>query len=485
VTSIPPTAGRITIVGLGPAGPQYVTQQTLDAIAAHPHRFMRTTRHPSAALVGDATSFDDIYESADTFADVYAEITERLVVAASEHGDILYAVPGSPLVLERTVRHLFSDNRVVCTVLPAMSFLDIAFARLGIDPVEAGVRLVDGHEFATAAAGDHGPLFVAHTHANWVLSDIKLAVEGATGNEPVVILQGLGTTDELITNTTWAELDRTVEADHLTCIYIPRLGTAVGESLVRFHQLARTLREQCPWDQEQTHRSLIKYLLEETYEVVDALQALDPDEPSTDTALIEELGDLLYQIEFHATIAEQQGRFTITDVVDGIHDKLVRRHPHVFGSVTADDAGTVVANWDAIKHTEKGRTSVFDGVAMSQPALSYAYHVQRKAAKVGFDWPDVGGALPKIPEETAELTDAIDAGDSERIDAELGDLLFAVVNVARHLDIEPEAALRVATHKFRRRFEQVELLAAERGITMGNADLAVLDALWDEVKSTE
>ena len=232
------------------------------------------------------------------------------------------------------MRHLLSDTRVDCTVLPAMSFLDVAFARLGIDPVEAGVRLIDGHEFATAAAGDHGPMFVAHTHANWVLSDIKLAVDGATGDEPVVILQRLGTPDELITTTTWAELDRTVEADHLTCIYIPRLGTAVGESLVRFHQLSRTLREQCPWDQEQTHQSLIKYLLEETYEVVDALQALDADDPESDAALIEELGDLMYQIEFHATIAEQEGRFTMADVVDGIHDKLVRRHPHVFGSVT-------------------------------------------------------------------------------------------------------------------------------------------------------
>ena len=477
--------GRVTIVGLGPAGPQYVTQQTLDAIAAHDHRFIRTTRHPSAVLVGKATSFDDVYEAADTFADVYGEITERLVSAAAEYGDILYAVPGSPLVLERSVRHLMSDTRVECIVLPAMSFLDVAFARLGIDPVEAGVRLIDGHDFATAAAGDHGPMFVAHTHANWVLSDIKLAVDAATGDEPVVILQRLGTPDELITSTTWAELDRTVEADHLTCIYIPRLGSTVGGSLVRFHQLTRTLREQCPWDREQTHESLVKYLLEETYEVVDALHDLDPEQPATDFALIEELGDLMYQIEFHATIAEQEGRFTMTDVVDGIHDKLVRRHPHVFGSVTADDADTVVANWDAIKHAEKGRTSVFDGVAMSQPSLSYAYHVQRKAAKVGFDWPDVNGALPKIAEEAGELNEAIVEGDPRRIDDELGDLLFAVVNVARHLDIEPEAALRAATHKFRHRFEQVERLADERGIKLNQADLTTLDALWDEVKLGE
>jgi tetrapyrrole methylase family protein / MazG family protein len=475
----------VTIVGLGPGGPQYTTRETLAAISDHTHRFIRTTRHPSASLVGAAISFDDVYEAADTFADVYAEITERLVAAAGKHRQILYAVPGSPLVLERSVRHLRNDPRVECIVLPAMSFLDVAFARLGIDPVEAGVRLIDGHEFATAAAGDHGPMFVAHTHANWVLSDIKLAVEGATGDEPVVILQRLGTPDENIVHTTWADLDRTVEADHLTCIYIPRLGSAVGESLVRFHQLARTLREQCPWDKQQTHESLVKYLLEETYEVVDALHSLDPALPSSDSALIEELGDLLYQIEFHATIAEQEGRFTMVDVVEGIHDKLVRRHPHVFGSVRADDADTVVANWDAIKHAEKGRTSVFDGVAMSQPSLSYAYHVQRKAAKVGFDWPDVDGALPKIAEEATELIEAIASGDRGRIDDELGDLLFAVVNVARHLDVEPEAALRVATHKFRRRFERVEQLAAERQISLNDAELALLDDLWDQVKKAE
>jgi len=397
----------------------------------------------------------------------------------------VYAVPGSPLVLERSVRHLLDDPRVECTVLPALSFLEMAYAALGIDPVERAVRLIDGHEFATAAAGDHGPMLVAHTHANWVLSDIKLAVDGASGDEPVVILQRLGTPEQQIVHTTWAELDRAVEADHLTCVYIPHLGSPVGHALVRFHQLARTLREQCPWDKEQTHESLTKYLLEETYEVVDALHDLDPDEPSTDSALIEELGDLLYQIEFHATIAEQEGRFTMVDVVDGVHDKLVRRHPHVFGTVAADDAGTVVANWDEIKKAEKGRTSVFDGVAMSQPSLSYAFHVQGKAAKVGFDWPDVAGALSKIAEEANELTDAIAVGDHRLVDDELGDLLFAVVNVARHLDVEPEAALRSATHKFRRRFAQVEQLAAQRGIVLAGADLATLDALWDEVKSHE
>ncbi len=470
----------VVVVGLGPGGPAYVTQHTLDLVEAIPHRFLRTARHPSAALVSDANTFDEVYEQADTFADVYAEIAQRLVAAAIEHGRVLYAVPGSPLVLERTVRTLRADPRITCELHPAMSFLDLVYARLGIDPVEAGVTLVDGHEFATAAAGNPGPLLIAHTHANWVLSDIKLAVESATGDEPVVILQRLGTDDEAITHTTWAELDRTVEADHLTSVYVPRLGAAVGEEMVRFHQLARTLREQCPWDQEQTHESLVRYLLEETYEVVDALAALDPDDPDTDDALVEELGDLLYQIEFHATIAEQEGRFTMADVARGVHDKLVRRHPHVFGDVVADDTATVLSNWDAIKRAEKQRTSVFDGVPSSLPSLGYADAVQRKAAKLGFDWPDVDGALPKIAEEADEVRAAM--GDPAKLHEELGDLLFAVVNVARHLKVEPESALRAATNKFRTRFEQVEALAVERGIDLHTAGLAALDELWDEVK---
>ncbi len=482
---------RIVVVGLGPAGADLVTAQTAAAIAAHPHRFLRTSRHPAATLLDDAPSFDEIYDRADTFADVYDEIVERLVAAARDHdgehdgeGEILYAVPGSPLVLERTVRALLTDTRVRCTVLPAMSFLDVAYARLGIDPVEAAVTLIDGHEFATAAAGRTGPLLIAHTHADWVLSDIKIASEQATGDESVVILQRLGSPDELITHTTWAEMDRTVAADHLTCVYVPHLGAPVGAELVRFHALTRTLREQCPWDREQTHASLVPYLLEETYEVVDALAALDPDRPETDDDLIEELGDLLYQIEFHATIAEQDGRFTMADVAGRVHDKLVRRHPHVFGDVRAADSATVVTNWDAIKRVEKQRTSVFDGVPTSQPALSYAHAVQRKAAKVGFDWPDVHGALPKIAEEANELVEAAATGDQGHTAEELGDLLFSVVNVARHLRVDPELALRAAAAKFRARFEAVEALARERSIDLHSGDLDVLDALWDEIKRT-
>jgi tetrapyrrole methylase family protein/MazG family protein len=485
---------RIVVVGLGPGGHDHVTVETRQAIDRVTHRYLRTAVHPSADLVPDAVTFDALYEVASTFDEVYAEIATTLAAAAAEHGEILYAVPGSPLVLERTVRHLQLRTDVECDIRPAMSFLDVAWARLGVDPVEAGVRLVDGHDFAAAAAGERGPLLVAHTHANWVLSEIKLAVDGARGDEPVTILQALGTPDERIVETSWAELDRTVEADHLTSIWIPQLGTPVGAAYVRFHELARTLRERCPWDIEQTHQSLVTHLLEETYEVVDAINALDAGtdhdgDTDPDADLIEELGDLLYQIEFHATIAEQEGRFTIADVATGIHDKLVRRHPHVFGDLAGSALATheVLSNWDDIKRTEKARTSVFDGIPRSMPALAYAAKVGAKASKLGFDWPDVDGAFAKIAEETDELHEALRDTDPDGTATtdELGDLLFAIVNVARHLRIEPELALRAATDKFRTRFEGVERLAVERSIDLRHADLATLDRLWDEVKASE
>ena len=287
----PTPTGRIVVVGLGPGGVDHVTVETITAIEGITTRFLRTGRHPSASMVPDASTFDHLYEAADTFDDVYVEIADVLIDAARQHGEIVYAVPGSPLVLERTVRYLrercgprVPTRTSSWTSCPAMSFLDVAYARLGIDPVEAGVRLVDGHEFATAAAGERGPLLVAHAHANWVLSEIKLAVDGAPATNRSRSCRRSAHPDEQIVTTTWAELDRCVEADHLTSLWIPHLAAPVGAEYVRFHQLARTLREQCPWDIEQTHQSLVPYLLEETYEVVDAVQALDPDDPTTDDA---------------------------------------------------------------------------------------------------------------------------------------------------------------------------------------------------------
>jgi tetrapyrrole methylase family protein/MazG family protein len=479
---------RVVIVGLGPGPRNTVTQATLEAIERIEVQFVRTKRHPTADLMPRATSFDSLYDTLPTFEDVYREITEAVVAAALKHGEVLYAVPGSPLILESSVAQLRADSRVEVQVLPALSFLDLAWEALGIDPVNAGVRLIDGHRFALEASGERGPLLVAQVHADWVLSDVKLSHEAANGNEPVVLLHHLGLPDQRVEHTTWQELDRVLPADHLTTLYIPQMAEPVAGELARLHQLARTLREQCPWDREQTHDSLIKHLIEETYEVVDAIESLDANEPATDEALIEELGDLLYQVEFHATIAEQQGRFSMADVAKSIHDKLVRRHPHVFGDVVANSANDVVQTWDEVKRAEKksadgAASSTFTGVAKSGPSLQYATKIQKRAADVGFDWPNADGAFEKIIEESAEIRQAVVLNsDPETVRMELGDLLFSVVNLSRHLGHDAEQALRGASDKFRHRFEQVEQLALSRDIDLANAPLEQLDALWDEVK---
>lgn len=481
----------VMIVGLGPGPTNAITQATLDAIDAIRVQFVRTRKHPTASLLPQATSFDDLYELFETFDEVYATITEQVVAAAIEHGEVLYAVPGSPLVLENSVTQLARDPRITVRMLPAMSFLDLAWAALGIDPVNAGVRLIDGHRFVSEAAGERGPLLIAQVHSDWVLSDVKLAYETSSGNEPVVLLHHLGLPDQRVEHTTWKHLDQAIGADHLTSLYIPRLANPIAGEMAELHQLARTLRRQCPWDRQQTHESLIKYLLEETYEVVDALQALDPDDPTTDGALIEELGDLLYQIEFHAAIAEQQGRFSMVDIARAIHSKLVRRHPHVFGDLVANSADEVVSTWDAVKKSERQakswedsvRVSAFDGVATSSPSLIMATKLQKRAADVGFDWPNADGAYIKIAEEIAELREAIKAdAEPETVRMELGDLLFSVVNLSRHIGHDAELALRHAANKFRARFEYVEQLAHQRNVDMTTASLAELDALWDEAK---
>ena len=417
---------RVVVVGLGPAGPELLTAATRTEIERLAHRYLRTTRHPAAVAVPEATSFDARYEAEATMDAVYRGIVDDLVAAAEEHGEVLYAVPGSPTVAERTVELLRADDRVEVDVLPSVSFLDLAWERLGVDPVAAGVRLVDGHDFAVAAAGTTGPLLVGQCDRPSVLSDIKLSVEeGPT----VTVLQRLGLPDEAVTEVAWADLDRAVEPDHLTSLWIPGLTEPVAAELERFAGLVRRLRAECPWDREQTHQSLTRHLVEESYEVLDAIDLLAVDEDEGYVALEEELGDLLFQVFFHATLGAEEGRFTLADVARGVHDKLVARHPHVFGDVEVDGADDVVTNWESIKKAEKGRESVFDGIPRGLPALLYALKVQKKA--------EATGLIEAVPLPTGDEAD------------DLGAALLVLVARARAQGIDPEDALRRATTAWR------------------------------------
>lgn len=249
-------------------------------------------------------------------------------------------------------------------------------------------------------------------------------------------------------------------------------------------EIMRILRSEdgCPWDREQTHESIRKNFIEETYEAIEAINKQDSH------LLCEELGDVLMQVVFHAQMEAEKQVFDFSDVADGVCKKLIERHPHVFGEVEVHSSDEVLQNWEQIKSASKSRKTVADkmqSVPRELPALMRADKIQRQAAKVGFDWDALSDAAKKISEEEAELSAAIAANDRANTVEELGDLLFAVVNVARKLDIDPEEALTKATDKFQTRFTAVEALANARSISMAESDLAVLDKLWDEVKATE
>jgi tetrapyrrole methylase family protein/MazG family protein len=237
----------------------------------------------------------------------------------------------------------------------------------------------------------------------------------------------------------------------------------------------------CPWDAEQTHESLKRYLLEECYEVLEAIDSGD------DKHLAEELGDLMLQPVFHAAIAQERGSFTISDVLAAICDKLERRHPHVFGDLEIHTSDEQVANWELIKQGEKKaeRTSAISGVPPHLPALLKAQKVTEKAARVGFDWPDVDGVFAKVLEELKEFEETMAAGDQERMEAELGDLLFAIVNLGRFLRLDPEEALRKTIDRFGRRFRHVEESLHRAGKTLQESTLEEMDVFWNEAKRQE
>jgi tetrapyrrole methylase family protein/MazG family protein len=244
----------------------------------------------------------------------------------------------------------------------------------------------------------------------------------------------------------------------------------------------------CPWDREQTRESLKPMLIEEAYEVLDALDGASP------TELKEELGDLLFQVVFHAQIAQEKGEFHLADIIDRLHDKMVRRHPHVFGNADLKTSQDVLKNWEDIKAAEKGVSSssepgspksLLDGIPSKLPALHTAYQMTAKAARVGFDWPRLEDILSKLHEESEELLEARDREDNEKLADEIGDLLFVAVNIARFLGIDPETALRRSNKKFDRRFRLIEAAIKSQGRELKDASLAEMDALWNQAKASE
>jgi tetrapyrrole methylase family protein/MazG family protein len=465
------SAPRVVVVGLGPAGVDLLLPAARTALAHSPHRYVRTARHPAVVdLEAEGIALeplDLLYDSGDDLDTVYAAIAARVVAAAHEFGEVAYAVPGSPSVAERTVV-LLGAAGIDVTIVPGLSFTDLAWNRLGVDPM-SGARVIDARAFAHDAAGLTGQMLVAQCDTRFVCSDVKLALlESLPPDHEVTVLQRLGLPDEQVFTVALAELDRSFEPDHLTSLFLDTGDVAVAAELARLVALTERLRGPggCPWDAAQTHHSLRRHVLEEAYEVAEAIEELPPDAPQGEIplgaydALEDELGDLLFQVMIHSVLAAEAGAFTIADVAAHVHAKLVHRHPHVFGEVEARTADQVVTNWEQIKKEEKGHDSLVEGVTAGLPSLLAAQKLFRKAASVGLE-PDVAPV----------------AIDSEQA---LGDALAALAAAGARAGIDGESALAGWARRFKDQFIAMEQLAAARGIDLTAPERDDVARLWQE-----
>ena len=468
----------VHIVGLGPGDAGLVTRQTAELLASGRPVIVRTRRHPGVAMLdpdGRWTACDDLYSASSSFDETYAGIAGRVLEAAAL-GDVVFAVPGHPLVAEQSVAAILAltpETGHETRVYAAVSFFDAAAAALRREMGTA--QLCD----ALALRVDTWrPALISQVYDRASASRLKLdLLELYPAAHPVTLLRALGTDAEEAIQMPLAELDHRA-AGYLDAVYVPPLEPI--DDARRFDGLHAVIQrlhgpDGCPWDREQTHASLRPHLLEECYETLEAIDASDSE------ALSEELGDVLLQVLMHAAVAERSAEFDLADGIEQITRKLVRRHPHVFGEVEADDAEQVYQNWEALKRAERPRSSILDGVPPSLPALAASQEIQGRARRIGFDWPETEGAVTKLQEEVAEFARADGASDRED---EFGDILFVTANIAQRLGIDAEQALRRANQKFRGRFAIVEALARERGLDLKELDLAGLDRLWDEAKAT-
>ena len=466
----------IVVTGLGPGDLDRIPG-TVRAILLDPERkvIVRTRHHPAAeqlARLREVTFCDDLYEPAERFEDVYAAIADRVLTSA-EGGSVVYAVPGSPMVGEFAVRRLLESDAEI-DLIPAESFVDAVLAEVRYDPLDRGLQILNGHQLPEPLVLDK-PTIIAHLDRPEILAEVAARVDRVLPEGTVVrVLSGLGAADSVSVETIASQVDSSLAGFRTSLFIDAEPGGLIGA----VHTMMR-LREECPWDREQTHQSLMKNLVEETYELIEAVGRLPEGEPDwvAYAEVEDELGDVLLQVLFHAVIARQAGAFDIDDVAEVMRQKLVRRHPHVFGDVEANSAEEVKVNWDRIKETERGSAaeSALDGVASGVPALHRASKIQNRAAKVGFDWDEAAQVLPKVREELEELEEVL--SDPVQAQQELGDVLFSVVNLARHLGLDPEIALGQATNRFEERFRRMEAEGPLDGL-----DLDGLNQRWERAK---
>lgn len=481
--------GKIEVIGLG-AGD--IDQLPLGLykklIKAKSVIYTRTMAHPVIQALQEEgvafAGFDHFYETEAQFDQVYERIAGALLVSA-ENAPVIYTVPGHPMLAEKTVQLLLEQKDIEVEIAGGQSYLDDLFAALKIDPID-GFQFIDGTAFDRSQLHYRQHLIFCQVYDRFIASEVKLALlEDLPPDYMVTILEAAGSREEVMRQVPLEELDRSMEMSNLTSLYVPPApASLLNHTFDRLREIIAVLRgpNGCPWDRKQTHESLRPYAIEEVYELIEAIDQQD------DENIIGELGDVLLQVMLHSQIGEDNGYFQVDDVIRSITDKMIHRHPHVFGNKHAETVDEVYKNWDELKKEEKGKeekTSVLDGVPKELPSLAKAYKLQHKAAKVGFEWEDVSGVWDKLDEELKEVKEAVETADSLEVEKELGDVLFVLANLARYYKINPEVALNRSNRKFQSRFSFIEAALKKQKKDINDATLEEMDKLWDKAKEGE
>ncbi|OEG00299.1 nucleoside triphosphate pyrophosphohydrolase [Vulcanibacillus modesticaldus] len=483
--------GKITIIGLGSGNEDQLSLGIYKLLKNTKNLYLRTRIHPVVDFLKKERiafkTFDYLYDTLTDYDQVYSRIASSLIGEASTGKSLVYAVPGHPMVAERSVQYILQrgeEQNVSVNVLGGESFLDTAFSRLQIDPIE-GLLFLNGETLTLSDLNPTKNTIIGQVYNQWVASEVKLTLMEIYPDEmPIYITSNLGIIgEEVIKKVPLYELDHNPEDfHHLSSLFIPKVKDEkiLERNFSRLVEIVQILRSPngCPWDRKQTHQSIRKNLIEETYELVETIDEMDMEH------MEEELGDVLLQVMLHSQIAEEEGFFNIYDVIQQLNQKLVRRHPHVFGDENANEAEEALEHWHQIKQQEKidkGKqsNSILDGIPKDLPAILKAYKLQKKAAKVGFDWTEITDVYKKIQEEFEEVKSADKSNQME----ELGDLLFAVVNLARFMKIDPEEALAKTNTKFIKRFNYIENKLKELNIPIEEASLELMEKYWIESKS--
>ncbi len=481
---------KISIVGLGPGEYSLISKGALDLLHSSDRIYLRTEKHPIVNKLKETikyTSLDYFYDNEENFEDVYYKISKYIVELAKE-GDLVYAVPGHPRVAEKTVgiiESMANENNIEVETIASMSFVDAMFNYLALDPAE-GFKLIDAFEIENSYIDTNTSMIITQVYDQFIASNIKLKLmEYYDYDQEVCIVNGAGVKNlESKKNVLLYELDRSENLfNYLTSLYIPKSNKKMYNTVNDLENIMSTLRGEdgCDWDKKQTHESLKKYIIEESYELCQAIDNDDIDE------IIEELGDILLQVIFHCQIGKEEGYFEFKDVVNEICTKLINRHPHVFNNIELD-MSKFDKTWEELKRDEKGENNITSGlkrIPTHLPALIKAEKIQYKASLTGFDFNNIDEIFEKINEEYKELLDECNVGNIKYIKEELGDLLFSIVNLARFLHIDSEEALNLTNQKFIDRFEFIEQNVSKLNKKIEDLALEEMEELWQSAKKNK